>query len=253
MKRLTDKIAIVTGAARGLGAAIATRLAAEDAQVVLVDVLQDVIETADVIARAGGKATGLVLDLSDLPAIESLARQVEARHRRIDILVNNAGISPKQNGGKYFVEETPLQDWQAVLAVNLTSIFLLCKACLPAMRQGGGGRIINMSSAAGRTRPTATSAHYSASKAGLIGFSRCLANEVGPFGITVNCVAPGMIETAMFGAFAEATRLAGLEKIPLKRFGSPGDIAAAVAFLASDDAGYITGTTLDVNGGLFMT
>ncbi len=253
MERLEGRVAIVTGAARGLGAAIAERLAAEKASVVLVDRLEEVAKTAETIAAKGGSAVGLVEDLGDPAAIERLVATVLERRGRIDILVNNAGISPKKDGKKIAVDEMDLAGWQSVIQVNLTSCFLLCKACFPALRRSEAGRIVNISSQAGRTRPLNTSAHYAASKAGMIGFSRAFANEAGPFGITVNCVAPGLIETPMFMANSEEARRASIANVPLRKLGSPSDIAAAVAFLVSDDARYISGTTLDVNGGLFMT
>lgn len=254
MRRLQAKVAIVTGAARGIGQAIAQRLAEEGARVVLVDLdAQAVRATADALVSAGHHCEAQAVDVADGPAVQALVEQLARRLGGIDILVNNAGISPKREGRKFFVEEMDEAGWNQVLAVNLTSVFLFSQACVPAMKARGGGRIVNISSQSARTRPLSTSAHYAASKAGVTGFSRALATEVGEFGITVNCIAPGLIETEMFKGFSPERQEAAVSQVPLKKAGQPADVAAAAAFLASDDGRYLTGTTIDVNGGLFMT
>jgi 3-oxoacyl-[acyl-carrier protein] reductase len=251
--RLKDRVAVVSGAAQGIGAGIALRLAQEGARVVLVDINDAVHATAAGLAGAGLLAESAIVDVADAQAIRDFAEALASRLGGIDILVNNAGISPKRDGRKYLVQEMDLQGWNQVLSVNLTSVFVFSQACMPHLARSGRGRIVNISSQAARTRPVSTSAHYAASKAGVTGFTRTLANEAGEAGVTVNCVAPGLIETEMFKAFSAAQREATMAQVPLKRLGQPADIASAVAFLASDDGAYITGTTIDVNGGLFMT
>jgi 3-oxoacyl-[acyl-carrier protein] reductase len=250
---LDTKVAIVTGGARGIGYGICERLAADGALVVMADRLPETRESAARIAESGGRIQAVQIDLSDDSAIAGFIRDISEAYGRIDILVNNAGISPKNKGSKFLIEETSLENWNTVMAVNLTAPFLLCRECIPVMRAGKSGRIVNIVSQAARTRPEATSGHYAASKAGLLGFSRALASELGPEGITVNCVAPGVIETPLMATFSEERRAGLVSRIPMRKMGQPVDIAAAVSFLASDDAHYITGTTIDVNGGMFMT
>jgi 3-oxoacyl-[acyl-carrier protein] reductase len=253
MNRLQDRVALVTGAAQGIGAGIALRLAQEGAQVLLIDINDSVHATAASLREAGLRADAVLVDVADETAIRSCVEQGADRFGRIDILVNNAGISPKHQGRKFLVQEMDLAGWNRVMAVNLSSVFVFSQACMPHLARSGRGRIVNISSQSARTRPLSTSAHYAASKAGITGFTRTLANEAGETGVTVNCVAPGLIETELFKAFSAAQREATQAQVPLKRLGQPADIASAVAFLASDDAAYITGTTIDVNGGLFMT
>ncbi len=252
-ERFSGRIAIVTGAARGIGEGIAARLAEEGARVVLVDIIDALDETLERLAKAGHDVAGIRADATDPQAIADLVAKVAGADGRIDILVNNAGISPKKDGRKFFVEETGLADWEKVLRVNLTGPFLLTQACIPALRRSEQGRIINIISQSARARPTVTSGHYAASKSGLMGFTRALANELGPDRITVNSIAPGLIETPMFSAYTQQQRADAVRNVPIQRFGTPKDVAGAVAFLASPDADYITGTVIDVNGGLFMT
>ncbi|MBK0392568.1 SDR family NAD(P)-dependent oxidoreductase [Ramlibacter algicola] len=251
--KLQGRVAIVTGGARGIGFGIAERLARDGAHVVIADVIDDTAQAAQRLAEQGRSAQAWRLDVSQEREIGEFVRGVERQHGRIDILVNNAGISPKNNGTKFLVEETSTENWSRVIAVNLTGPFLLCRECIPVMRRQGHGRIVNITSQSARTRPEATSGHYAASKTGLMGLSRALAGEVGNGGITVNCVAPGVIETPMLSTFSDERRAHLASRIPMGAMGAPADIAAAVAFLASDDARYITGTTIDVNGGMFMT
>lgn len=248
MEKAGRRVALVTGAARGIGFAIAQRLAADGCQVVLADA------SADVRAAAGRleAADGLELDVSDEAAIASAMREVVSRCGSIDILVNNAGISGRRGTAATPVVELDTETWERVMAVNFTGSFLMCKACIPAMRARKWGRIVNMASQAARTRSDATNPHYATSKAALIGFSRSLALEVAGDGITVNCVAPGRIRTEMTARMGEAADRAYAARSAVGRVGEPGDIAAAVAFLASERASFITGTTLDVNGGASM-
>lgn len=244
-----QRAALVTGAARGIGADIAQRLTDEGCRVILLDVLPEVARTAE---QIGSGASSAVLDLSDLAVIEPFMTELIAREGPVDILVNNAGISPKHDGKRAPVSETALSEWQSVMDVNLNAAFLMCKAVLPAMQTRGWGRIINMSSQAARTRSTVAGSHYAASKAGLIAFSRTLAGEVGHDGITVNCIAPGRIDTPMAATAGADVNTAYVKTIPVGRMGTPEDVAQAVAYFAADATGFVTGTVMDVNGGHFM-
>lgn len=247
---MSARVAVVTGAARGIGSAVAQRLASVGMKVVMAD-LRDVAQAASTVSR--NLCTGVDADVSDEASVKQLVAGVVSRYGRLDVLVNNAGISPKHNGRKARVEETALSEWQSVLDINLTGTFLMCRAALPHMRAAGWGRIVNLSSQAGRSRSAVTGAHYAATKAGIIGFSRILAEEVGGDGITVNCVAPGRIATAMAAAVPEAVNREISARIPLARLGTASEVADAVGFLVSDQAAYLTGVTLDVNGGYFMS
>ncbi|QIE47770.1 SDR family oxidoreductase (plasmid) [Pseudohalocynthiibacter aestuariivivens] len=244
------RTALVTGAARGIGAEIARRLVADGCRVILTDVLPEVMQTAQEIGQG---AVAAPFDLAQLPQIEPFMQRLIAAHGPIDIIVNNAGISPKHDGKRAPVQDTDLAEWQAVIDINLTAAFLICKAALPDMRARKWGRIINMASQAARTRSTVAGSHYAASKAGLIGFSRTLAGEVGIDGITVNCIAPGRIDTPMAATVSVAINAAYVQTIPVGRIGTTGDVAHAVAYFASAEAGFVTGTVMDINGGHFMS
>jgi 3-oxoacyl-[acyl-carrier protein] reductase len=246
MINLSGRVALVTGASRGIGRAIAQRLAAQGARVVAAARGENARPTADEITAAGGTAEALGLDVTDADAIAAAVAGVIERHSRIDILVNNAGITRDQ-----LMLRLKRGDWDAVLATNLTSAFTLTQAVLKPMIRQRGGRIICISSVVGQSG-NAGQANYAASKAGLIGFAKSVALEVASRNITVNVVAPGMITTDMTRAMTDKTREEWENRIPLKRLGAPDDIAAAVCFLASDEASYITGQVLAVNGGMYL-
>jgi 3-oxoacyl-[acyl-carrier protein] reductase len=247
MSRFDGRVSIVTGASQGIGETIARELAAEGAAVVLADVQMDKLESVvRSIVEAGGRAEAHQVDVADTSAVERTVAAVAAAHGRIDHLVNNAGIT--RDGLLMRMKE---EDWDAVLRVNLKGTFNFSKAVLRAMIAARYGRIVNIASVAG-LMGNAGQANYAASKAGVIALARSLAREVGSRGITVNAVAPGFIATAMTDALPEDVRKAYLELIPLKKFGLPKDVASAVKFLLSDDAAYITGQVVSVNGGMYM-
>jgi 3-oxoacyl-[acyl-carrier protein] reductase len=243
---LSGRVALVTGASRGIGRAIATKLAAQGATVVAAAREQNAAATVDAIVAAGGKAETASLDVADDAAIAALVADVLARHERIDILVNNAGIAKDQ-----LMLRMKRDDWDAVIATNLTAAFALTQAVLKPMIRQKGGRVVCISSVVGQSG-NAGQANYAASKAGLIGFAKAVAQEVASRNITVNVVAPGLIETDMTRAITGNAKDEWAAKIPLRRLGRPDDIAAAVCFLASDEASYITGQVLAVNGGMYM-
>jgi len=240
------KVAIVTGASRGIGRGIAEALAARGAHVIAGARGDHAQGTVDAICAAGGRAEMVSLDVTDTPSVDAMVTGIVERHGRVDVLVNNAGITRDQ-----LMLRLKRQDWDDVIATNLTSAYTCAQAVLKPMIKQRSGRIISISSVVGQMG-NAGQANYAASKAGLIGFSLALAREVASRNITVNVVAPGMIETDMTRAVAEKTQGEWEAMIPLKRLGTPADIAAAVCFLASDEASYITGHVLAVNGGMYM-
>jgi 3-oxoacyl-[acyl-carrier protein] reductase len=247
MKRFESRVSIVTGASQGIGEAIARDLAAEGATVVLVDVQKDKLEAvAGSIAAAGGRADARVVDVGDMSAVEAVVTAAAAAHGRIDHLVNNAGITRDT-----LLMRMKEEDWDAVLRVNLKGTFNFSRAVLRTMIGARYGRIVNIASIAG-LMGSAGQTNYAASKAGVIAFARSLAREVGSRGITVNAVAPGFIVSAMTDVLSEEVKKAYLEVIPLKKFGLPKDVSSAVQFLLSDDAAYITGQVVSVNGGMYM-
>ena len=244
---LAGEVALVTGATRGIGRAIATALAGGGATVVGTATSDEGAATiAAHLAEAGNAGTGIRLDVSDGTAVDAALADVEKRFGAITILVNNAGIT-RDN----LLLRMKDDEWDVIMATNLKPAYRLAKGVLRGMMKARRGRIIQIGSVVGASG-NAGQANYAAAKAALVGFTKSLAQEVGSRNITVNCVAPGFIDTDMTKALPDAQRAALLERIPLGRLGSPEDIAAAVLFLASPQAGYITGTTLHVNGGMYM-
>jgi len=242
---LNGQVALVTGASRGIGAAIAGRLSADGARVVgTATTTEGAARISELLAVHGGR--GAVLDVVSQDSIDALIADIESHEGPIGILCNNAGITRDT----LLLRMKP-EDWDAVLQTNLASVFRLSKAVLRGMMKARQGRIISIASIVGLTGNPGQ-ANYAAAKAGIIGFTKSLAREVGSRGITANVVAPGFIDTDMTRALNEAQRTGLSAQVPLGRLGQPADIAAAVAFLASAEAAYITGETLHVNGGMYM-
>jgi 3-oxoacyl-[acyl-carrier protein] reductase len=246
MFSLTGRIAVVTGASRGIGRGIAEALASQGALVVAAARGEHAAATVAHIQQAGGRAEAASMDVTDASGVDATVKGVVERHGRLDILVNNAGITRDQ-----LLLRMKRDDWDAVLATNLTAAFTCAQAVLKPMIKQRGGRIISIGSVVGQMG-NAGQANYAASKAGLIGFSQSLAREVASRGITVNVVTPGFVDTDMTQGLSEKMQGDWTSLIPLARLGSPADIAAAVCFLASDEASYITGHVLAVNGGMYM-
>jgi 3-oxoacyl-[acyl-carrier protein] reductase len=245
MLDLTGKVALVTGASRGIGAAIARRLAAQGATVVAAARGSNAESNVADIVLAGGKAEAASLDVTDPPSVDAVVKHVLATHGRIDILVNNAGITRDQ-----LLMRMKRDDWDAVIGTNLTAAYTCSQAVLRPMLKQRGGRIIAISSVVGQMG-NAGQVNYAASKAGLIGMAKALAREVASRGITVNVVAPGMIDTDMTRTLTDTTSETWALQIPLGRLGTPEDVANTVCFLASDEASYITGQVIAVNGGMY--
>jgi 3-oxoacyl-[acyl-carrier protein] reductase len=246
MRSLSGKIALVTGASRGIGRAIAERLAREGATVVAAARGDHAEPVAAALVAEGHAAEALSLDVTDTAAVEAVPAAIVARHGRLDILVSNAGITRDQ-----LLMRMKRDDWDEVLATNLTATFVLTQAAMRPMLKQRGGRIVAVSSVVGQMG-NAGQTNYAASKAGLEGFAKALAREVASRAITVNVVAPGMIDTDMTRALAERAQADWAGLIPLGRLGTPDEVASAVCFLASDEASYITGHVLAVNGGMYM-
>jgi len=241
---LVGRTALVTGAARGIGRAIGLRLARLGARVALGDLDEAALgEAARLIREKGGQAVSCTFDVSDATAV----RAVFARLGSVEIVVNNAGICPLTSP-----DDIGEAEWDRVLAVNLKGAFLCTQAALPGLRAAGWGRVINVASAAGQMGGVAVGVHYSASKGGLLAMTKTFARILAPYGVTVNAIAPGTVETDLVAGWPEQTRQDIQAKLPLGRFVQPEEIAATTAFLCSPEAGAITGATVDVNCGLLM-
>jgi NAD(P)-dependent dehydrogenase (short-subunit alcohol dehydrogenase family) len=250
---LKDSIVLVTGASRGIGAVTAEVLARRGARVaVAARSVADLDALAVRIKAEGGQSLVIPCDVMDLVQIEEMVRQVIEEWGRLDVLVNNAGLGTSMMP----VEKIPPQDWDHTITLNLKSAFLCVREAVPVMKRQGYGRIINVSSIAGRNYSLASGPHYTSAKAGLVGFTKHMAVELGPYGICVNAVAPSIVLTARVRAKWEARpeeeRKAILSGIPLRRLAQPEEVATVIAFLASDDASYVNGACIDVNGGSYM-
>jgi 3-oxoacyl-[acyl-carrier protein] reductase len=250
---LRDRVALVTGASRGIGAATAEVLARRGARVaVSARTVPDLEEVADGIRRAGGQALVVPCDVLEQAQVEAMIGAVVKEWGRLDILVNNAGLGTQTMP----VETIPPEAWDQTVALNLKSAFLCIRAAAPIMKSQGSGRIVNVSSFAGRNFSRISGPHYSAAKAGIIGLTKHMAVELGPFGIAVNSVAPSVVLTARVKAKWEARteedRQRILAGIPLRRLAQPEEVATVIAFLASDDASYVNGVCIDINGGSYM-
>jgi 3-oxoacyl-[acyl-carrier protein] reductase len=243
---LTGRIALVTGASRGIGRAIAKKLAAQGAIVVAAARGENAAGTVEEITASGGKAEVASLDVSDGAAAAAFVSNAAEKHGRIDILVNNAGITKDQ-----LLLRMNRAEWDEVISTNLTAAFTLTQAVLRPMIRQRSGRVVCISSVVGQAGNPGQ-ANYAASKAGLIAFAKSVAQEVASRNVTINVVAPGLIETDMTRLIAENAKDQWQAKIPLRRMGTPDDVASAVCFLASDEAAYITGQVLAVNGGMYM-
>lgn len=245
---MQGSVAIVTGGGSGIGRATCLQFPESGVKVVVVDVdLPGAEQVAAEVAARGGEAMACRVDISASAEVDQAIHQIINRFNRIDILVNCAGIYEIGT-----INDVSENDWDRMLAINLKGPFLFCKAVAPLMQQQRAGAIVNVSSISGRTTSLMAGPHYVASKAGIIGLTMCLANQLAPYGIRVNCVAPGMIDTPM-NNFLPPDKFDQLKnRIPLGRIGSPEEIAAAIVFLASPVAGFITGETLNINGGVFM-
>ena len=245
----TARIAVITGGSKGIGSAVALKFAQEKAKIVLVHYDPDDIavrETTAMVRECGAEAEGRRVDVSSKEEADGLFQDVMDVYGRVDVLVNNAGITRDT-----LLMRMSEQDWDTVLAVNLKSVFNCTRAVIQSMLKQRGGRIVNISSVVGLIG-NAGQANYAASKAGILGFTKSVAREAAPRGITINAVAPGFIATDMTEGLPQKVKDAFMEKIPLGRIGEPQDVAEAVYWLCSDAAAYVTGQTIHVNGGMFM-
>jgi len=243
------KVVVITGGSKGIGRAIALKFAEDKAHIIIVHYDPDESasnETLSILAQKGVKAESHKIDVSSFADVEEMFKDIISRFGKVDVLVNNAGITKDT-----ILMRMSEDDWDMVLNVNLKSVFNCTKAVIRSMVKQRGGRIVNISSVAGQVG-NAGQGNYAASKAGILGFTKTIAREVGVRGITVNAVAPGYIETEMTAALSDQVKESYLQQIPLGKAGRPEDVAEAVYWLCSDAAGYITGQTIHVNGGMFM-
>lgn len=247
---LEGKVAIVTGAARGIGEAIAKTLASNGAMVVVNDVnIEGAARVAEEIKNMGKQAIAIQADVSNEKQVFDMVEKTLERFGRIDILVNNAGILRRRGS----IEEISVEEWDLVMEVNVKGVFICSKAVLKTMKKQRNGKIVNISSSAGRSTSELGGAHYTASKAAVLGFSRHLAREAAPFNINVNAVCPGLIDTPMVRSSTSPEEIREAEKtIPMGRLGTPEEVAQLVLFLVSDASSYINGATIDINGAILL-
>lgn len=242
----TGKVALITGAVRGLGRAAAARLLERGASVAVH--VRDAERAEAVAGQLGAGAFAVSGDLADAAALREIVDRTLDRYGRLDILVNNAALALSTR-----FEQIPEEEWRRAMDINVTAPFLLIRAVLPTMKAAGWGRIINISSTAGKSVSTLGGAHYTTSKAALLGLTRAAAKELGPYGITVNAICPGLIDTELTREHATPADLAAYARsFPIQRLGEPLEVADLICFLASEQAGYITGASLDINGGDLM-
>ena len=248
---MNKKIALVTGAAKGIGLGTSQALIAAGRFVVMVDRLPIDLEQMGI---ADDQAIAFQADVTDMAFMTRLRAQIKERFGTVSILVNNAGISPKRADGlSNGILDVTIQEWSKVLLVNLTTVMQITQLFLPDMKAQGFGRIVSVSSLAGRSKSVVAGPSYMASKAGILGLTRAIASEMGPFGITANCVAPGRILTEMAMQAGEVVNQRYAEQIPVRRLGTPDEVGASIAFLCADTSGFINGATIDINGGFFMS
>jgi 3-oxoacyl-[acyl-carrier protein] reductase len=244
----TPRIALVTGGARGLGEAMGRSLHDDGCIVILADLQREAAEnTARQLDPTGNTAWAVGVDVRSRSQIDAAIRSIIDRHGRLDVLINNAGVTPVRE----FTAITP-EEWEDVLAINLRSAFFACQLAIPHMRAQRWGRILNITSLAGQLGSRLAGAHYSVSKAGLIVLTKVLAKELAPHGITVNAIAPAVVRAPVMADLPEEALRTLIDSVPVGRMGEAGEVGSLAAFLASSRAGYITGATLDINGGQFM-
>lgn len=245
---LTGKVAVVTGAAKGMGRAIALRLAEEGVSLTCADIdFQSIQQVVSYVMSRGIKAIPVRVNVSKADDVKVMIQETLNTFGRVDILINNAAIWETVNA-----EEMKEEQWNRMMDINLKGVFFCCREVIPHMKADSFGRIVNIASIAGRTGGNVPAVHYAASKGGVIAFTKALAKELAPFGITVNAVAPGVCDTPMTQSWPDEVKEKIKQRVPLGRLGRSEDIAGVVAFLVSRDAGYITGETIEVNGGLLM-
>lgn len=248
---MTQRIALVTGAAKGIGLATSQKLIAAGCKVVMVDRLPIELGKLGISSEHALAFSG---DVSDAAFLSRLKEQIDARLGTVSILVNNAGISPKRSDGRSSgILEVTIDEWSRVLMINLTTVMQLSQLFLPAMQAQKFGRIVSLSSLAGRSKSIVAGPSYMASKAGVLGLMRAIASEMGPYGITANCVAPGRILTDMAMQAGEEVNRRYAEQIPVRRLGTADEVADAITFLCAESSGFINGATIDINGGFFMS
>ncbi len=249
----SNHIAIITGGAQGLGLSIGRGLAMAGFRVALIDRNVASLRSAQESFLAEHVFT-VAVDLRDINAPQAIDEAVRAHWGAASVLVNNAGVaSPKRNGKTAGILQLTAEEWDDVIDVNLSASFRMSRQFLPAMVEHGWGRVINIASLAGRSRSIIAGACYMAAKAGLIGLTRSIASEFGPSGVTANCVAPGLIDTPMAAARSKEANDEVIKQIPVRRMGKPNEVAAAVCYLASEEAGFVNGAVIDINGGVFMS